>query len=97
MLSKNSATTYLVAAALSIFLLACAPKVAKPLPPPEPPAVKCDKASPPRTEPPEWPDNFVVTGAAYAMQLLGIIREDRKLEANESKCMGDLRGKGVIQ
>jgi hypothetical protein len=96
MLSKNSATTYLVAAALSIFLLACGPKVVRPSTPPAPPVVTCDKG-PPRSDPPDWPENFVVTGAGYALQLLGIIREDRKLTANEHRCLDDLRGKGVIQ
>lgn len=62
-----------------------------------PPEVKCDQEKPAPTDVPAWPDDFVITGPGYALQLLGIIREDRKLEANEKKCWSDLRGKGVIR
>lgn len=95
--SRNSATILLVAAALSTCLSACKTKAEKPSPPPAPPEVKCDQAKPPRQEPPDWPDNFVVTGAPFALQLLGLIREERRVEAIEQKCIDDLRGKGVIQ
>jgi len=40
-----------------------------------------------RPEVPDWPESEHV---AYALELLGVIREDRRMEAIERKCVRDL-------
>lgn len=64
----------------------------KPSPPPE---IRCSQ---PRTaEVPDWPDDWLGDGPAFAIRLLGIITEERRLERVESECMAELRKGGVIR
>jgi hypothetical protein len=44
----------------------------------------CQQARP---EVPDWPESEF---PAYALELLGVIREDRRMEAIERKCVSDL-------
>jgi hypothetical protein len=64
----------------------------KPSPPPE---VRCDQ---PRTATvPDWPDDWLTDGPEFAIRLLGIITEERRLEGVERECLDALRGEGVIR
>lgn len=92
MQSRDSRLICASVVVLSTFLQACATKAEKPSPPPVLLETKCDRTTP-LADPPAWPDDFLINGSGFALQLLGIIREDRKLVANEQKCRDDLRGK----
>lgn len=46
---------------------------------------------------PDWPDDWLADGPAFAIQVLGILTEERRLEAVERECLEGLRREGVIR
>ena len=64
----------------------------KPSPPPE---VQCEQAR--TAEIPDWPDDWLADGPEFAIRLLGIITEERRLERVERECLDALRKEGVIR
>lgn len=62
---------------------------------PTPPQVHCEQASTPDV--PAWPDNWLIDGPAWGIQVLGILTEERQLRGDEHHCLADLRDKGVIR
>lgn len=67
-------------------------KAVKPSPAPE---VRCQQAR--TAEVPPWPDDWLSDGPAFAIQVLGILTEERRLEAVERECLDRLRREGVIR
>lgn len=62
---------------------------------PEPPEVKCEQGATP--DGPDWPDNWLIDGPAFAVAWLGIATEERRLRALEHRCLREHRGKGHIR
>lgn len=62
---------------------------------PEPPQIKCEQGATP--DGPEWPDNWLIDGPAFAVAWLGIATEERRLRALEHRCMREHRAKGHIR
>lgn len=62
---------------------------------PEPPEVKCEQAA--TTDGPDWPENWLIDGSAFAIAWLGIATEERRLRGIEHKCLSDHRAKGHIR
>jgi predicted small lipoprotein YifL len=85
---------------LSIFLLSaaltsltgCGKRAVKPSPPPE---IACQVAR--TAEIPDWPDDFLLDGPEFAIRLIGVIVEERRLEQVELDCLAELRAAGVIR
>jgi hypothetical protein len=86
--------------ALSIFLLSavlssltgCGGRAVKPSPAP---VLQCSQ---PRTaEIPDWPDDWLADGPEFAIRVLGILTEERRLEGVELDCLDALREAGVIR
>lgn len=59
------------------------------------PEVRCSVER--TAEVPAWPDDWLADGPAYAIRLLGLNEEERKLEAVERACLDTLRREGVIR
>lgn len=81
---------------LVVLLTACAntPKLADPSEQ-EPARVDCrERAGQPV---PPWPLLWFLMGPSYAIELLGLIEQDRTLRGNEHACLERLRGEGVIR
>lgn len=62
---------------------------------PEPPVVRCEKGATPDV--PAWPDLWLTEGSPWAITVLGILEEERRLRAEEHRCLDDLRDRGVIR
>ena len=62
---------------------------------PEPPEVRCEQAATP--DGPDWPDNWLQDGPAFAIAWLGIATEERRLRKVEHDCIGGHRAKGHIR
>jgi hypothetical protein len=82
-------------AALLPCLGACATKDVRPSIEREPQEVRCEKGKTP--DGPDWPDNWLRDGAAFAIAWLGIATEERRLRAEEHRCIGEHRAKGHIR
>lgn len=46
---------------------------------------------------PEWPDDWLADGPEFAIRVLGILTEERRLESVERDCLDQLREEGVIR
>jgi hypothetical protein len=62
---------------------------------PEPPEIHCEQSATP--EPPPWPDDWMRQGPPWAVKVLGILEEERKLRAKEHGCLADHRKAGNIR
>lgn len=62
---------------------------------PEPPELKCEKGATP--DGPDWPEDWLRDGAAFAVAWLGIATEERQLRAEEHRCIAEHRAKGHIR
>lgn len=57
--------------------------------------MRCQQAR--TAEVPDWPEDFLADGPEFAIRLLGVIVEERSLEAVERECLEGLRAEGVIR
>lgn len=46
---------------------------------------------------PDWPDDWLRDGPPFAIELLGILEEERVLRAAEHECIHRLRAAGLIR
>lgn len=76
-------------------LSGCATKAVKLSREPEPPLVKCEQGKTP--DGPDWPEDWVKDGPAFAIAWLGIATEERQLRAIEHECLTNLRQSNVIK
>lgn len=76
-------------------LTGCATKAARPSIVQEPPKVECEQAATP--DGPDWPDDWMRDGPAFAIAWLGILTEERRLRGVEHACLADHRKAGTIR
>lgn len=62
---------------------------------PEPPEIRCEQSATP--DPDDWPDDWLRDGPPWAVALLGILTEERRLRAEEHRCLDEHRAKGHIR
>lgn len=60
-----------------------------------PPEIRCQQAR--TAEIPDWPEDWLADGPEFAIRLLGVITEERRLESVELACLDELRDAGVIR
>jgi hypothetical protein len=90
--AKSWSASLLSAGLMSLSLTACATRAVKPSPAP---VLQCSQ---PRTaEIPDWPDDWLADGPEFAIRVLGILTEERRLEGVELDCLDALREAGVIR
>jgi len=46
---------------------------------------------------PDWPEDWLSDGPEFAIRVLGILTEERRLEGIERDCLDQLRREGVIR
>lgn len=80
---------------LLLCLPSCATKAVRPSPALEPPQIRCEQGATP--DGPDWPDNWLIEGPAFAIAWLGILTEERRLRAIEHQCLADHRAAGAIR
>lgn len=80
--------TYLLAALL-LCLTACATRGVLPSIEYEPPVIACEQEATP--DGPDWPDNWLRDGPAFAIAWLGIATEERSLREIEHDCLAEHR------
>jgi hypothetical protein len=78
--------------ALALCLSACT-KPSTTLPPP--PTVNCEQGATPLVSPP--PRDWYAQGAEWAIGVLGILQQERRLRAGEHECLAKLRESGAIR
>ena len=78
--------------ALALFLSACT-KPSATLP--TPPTVDCEEGATPLVSPP--PRDWYEHGAEWAIGVLGILQQERRLRAGEHDCLAKLRESGAIR
>ena len=81
--------------ALLACLAACQTKVTRPSPLLEPPTIDCQEGETP--DGPDWPDDWLRDGPAFAIAWLGIATEERRLRAIEHGCLDRHRKEGAIR
>lgn len=75
-------------------LTGCATKAVKPSHEPAPPQVKCEQGQTPDLA--DWPEDWLRDGPPWAIEVLGVLEEERRLRAIEHQCLQRLRKAGVI-
>lgn len=61
---------------------------------PQPPLVSCTLTL---GDIPDWPSDWATNGTIYAVQLLGIITDDRIVHRKEGECLDKLRKAQLIR
>src|SRR5690606_31367262 len=84
----------LIALSLSC-LPACTQRAVRPSNAPAPPVVACEQGLTPDV--PDWPEDWLRDGPPWAVQVLGVLTEERRLRAVERRCLADLRERVVIR
>ena len=87
--------SWFLPAALSVCLTSCATKAVRPSSAPEPPEVRCEQGATPDVE--AWPEDWLRDGPPWAIGVLGLLTEERRLRAIERGCLRELREAGVIR
>ena len=62
---------------------------------PAAPEVRCEQG--PTPDPGDWPEDWLRDGPPWAVGVLGILTEERRLRAEEHRCLRELREAGVIR
>lgn len=73
-------------------LTACMPQATKPSPAP---VVHCEQPATPDVA--DWPEDWQRDGPPWAVGVLGILEEERRLRGIEHDCLVELRARGVIR
>lgn len=62
---------------------------------PAPPEIRCEQGATP--DGPDWPEDWLRDGAAFAIAWLGIATEERRLRTEEHRCLSEHRAAGTIR
>lgn len=81
--------------ALGLCLSACSRKDVRPSIEPAPPVIRCVQGATPQG--PDWPTDWLRDGPAFAIAWLGIATEERRLRAEEHRCLDAHRAAGTIR
>ena len=84
-----------IALLLCCFLPACNPKGVRPSNAPTPPTVQCEGPLTPKVQ--DWPEDWLRDGPPWAIGVLGILEEERRIRAEEHRCLEQHRQKGLIR